>query len=596
MDAPQVRRAPRLVVRVMAFSFAVTVGVLSVSFVVLTWQAQRWLTRAVTESLEQSQRRFAGLQARRSREHLLQAVTLAENPTLKAALDTYNAERATGTPAEQLAPTIGREIDKLQQLLNVAALSVLDVRGQILASAGHLRSAWPVGERLDVAADGGADGGAQAAESIVTRGGIVFLVTTVPMALGDDVIGTFVLADPLDDAYARELVGEAGTDIAVIVGGQVVASSATPAVRDALEQLTIPDSGSLAIGDEVFVVRRLSSVDAARVYALGSVTKSATASKREAASALALSGLGSLLLAALGSTWLAQALARPVGELTSSLARMSAARDLTHALPRSGVSREFDELADTFDLLRAELSKAEDESEDTYLGVIGTLANALDARDPYTAGHSTRVANLSVVIGRQMRLPDDEVESLRLGALLHDIGKIGVSDSVLRKPGRLTDEEFAQIKLHPTLGSRILKPLRILSAQVAIVELHHERPDGRGYPHGLSGAEIPLAASIVHVADAFDAITSARAYRPRRPAAEAMAEILRCAGSDFDPAVVRAIAALPMEVLIRISLDLQPTDGRTGRGLGSIEPFRMRPARPVAAAVAREGGPHARVG
>ena len=592
MFAPQVHRAPRLVFRVMAFSFAVTAGVLSVAFVVLTWQAQRWLTRAVTDSLEQSQRRFAGLQARRSREHLLQAVTLAENPTLKAALDTYNAERASGTPAEQLAPTIGGEIDKLQQLLNVAALSVLDVRGQILASAGRLRSAWPVGERLDVATDGAA----QADESVVTRGGIVFLVTTVPMALGDDVIGAFVVADPLDDAYARELVGEAGTDIAVIVGGQVVASSAPTAVRNALEQLTLPDSGSLTIGDEVFVVRRLSSVDAARVYALGSVTKSATAAKREAASVLALSGLGSLLLAAVGSTWLARALARPVGELTSSLARMSAARDLTQALPRSGVSRELDELADTFDLLRAELSKAEDESEDTYLGVIGTLANALDARDPYTAGHSTRVANLSVVIGRQMRLPDDEVESLRLGALLHDIGKIGVSDSVLRKPGRLTDEEFAQIKLHPTLGSRILKPLRILSAQVAIVELHHERPDGRGYPHGLSGAEIPLAASIVHVADAFDAITSARAYRPRRPAAEAMAEILRCAGSDFDPAVVRAIAALPMDVLIRISLDLQPTDNRSGRGLGTLEPFRMRPARPVAAAVATEGGPHARVG
>jgi len=592
MAVNRVRHAPRLVVRVVAFSFAVTAGVLGVAFVVLTWQAQRWLTHAVTESLEQSQRRFAGLQARREREHLLQAVALAENPTLKAALDTYNAERATGTPAEQLAPTIALETGKLQQLLGVGALSVLDVRGQILASAGPLRSAWPAGERLDVPSDGSA-----AAESIVTRGGTVFLATTVPMALEDDVIGAFVLAEPLDDAYARELVGDAGTDIAVIVGGRVVASSAPAAVRDALGREALPDRGSIALGDEVFVVRRLSSVDGARVYALGSVTESATAARREAAWVLALSGVGSLLLGALGSTWLARTIARPVGNLTSSLARMAAARDLSHALPRSGVSRELDELADTFDVLRAELSQAEAESEDTYLGVIGTLANALDARDPYTAGHSTRVANLSVAIGRQMQLADDAVESLRLGALLHDIGKIGVSDSVLRKPGKLTDEEFAQIKLHPTLGARILKPLRILSEQVAIVELHHERPDGRGYPHGLRGDEIPLAASIVHVADAFDAITSARAYRPRRPAAEAMAEILRCSGTDFNPTVVEAIAALPMETLTKISLDLQPSDARSSRGFGALTPFRMRPAQRTSASVVfGDGGAHARVG
>ena len=152
------------------------------------------------------------------------------------------------------------------------------------------------------------------------------------------------------------------------------------------------------------MVRRLSAVDAASVYALGSVTASARAATSEAGWMLALSGLGSLLLAAAGSWWLARRLARPVGELTSSLARMATARDLTEALPRTGVSREFDELADTFDALRTALSKAEAESEETYLGVIGTLANALDARDPYTAGHSIRVARLSVAIAREMGL------------------------------------------------------------------------------------------------------------------------------------------------------------------------------------------------
>jgi HD-GYP domain-containing protein (c-di-GMP phosphodiesterase class II) len=145
-----------------------------------------------------------------------------------------------------------------------------------------------------------------------------------------------------------------------------------------------------------------------------------------------------------------------------------------------------------------------------------------------------------------MELPDPDLETLRLGALLHDIGKIGVSDAVLRKPTKLTAEEFEQIKLHPTLGARILKPLRFLDAQLAIVELHHERPDGRGYPYGLKGDDIPMFARIVHVADAFDAMTSARAYRHALPVATALGELWRLIGVDFDAQVVQAMAALPI--------------------------------------------------
>jgi putative nucleotidyltransferase with HDIG domain len=225
---------------------------------------------------------------------------------------------------------------------------------------------------------------------------------------------------------------------------------------------------------------------------------------------------------------------------------MAQERDFDRPLPRTGGSRELDTLTATFNDLRTAVSLAEAESEAAYLGVIGALATALDARDPYTAGHSQRVADLSVLIGRQMQLSDADLETLRLGALLHDIGKIGVSDAVLRKPARLTPDEFEQIKLHPTLGARILKPLRFLDAQLPIVELHHERPDGRGYPHGLKGDEIPLFARIVHVADAFDAMTSARAYRAALPVSVAVGELWRLIGADFDAQVVQAMAALPI--------------------------------------------------
>jgi putative nucleotidyltransferase with HDIG domain len=185
---------------------------------------------------------------------------------------------------------------------------------------------------------------------------------------------------------------------------------------------------------------------------------------------------------------------------------------------------------------------AEEQTEAACTGAIRALAAALDARDPYTAGHSERVSVLAVSIGRALNLTADELEVIRLGALLHDIGKIGVPDDVLRKPGALTAHEYEIIKEHPVLGARILRSVPFLARHIPIVELHHERPDGRGYPHGLHGDDIPLAASIVHVADAYDAITSARAYRAARPSGEALRELWRHAGTEFQAEIVGALA------------------------------------------------------
>src|SRR6267142_398290 len=205
-----------------------------------------------------------------------------------------------------------------------------------------------------------------------------------------------------------------------------------------------------------------------------------------------------------------------------------------------------DALTTAFNDLMRGLSAAEAETRSAYLGAIRALAAALDARDPYTAGHSERVGTLSVMMGRMMNLEAGALEVLRLGALLHDIGKIGVADEILRKDGPLTPEEFEQIKRHPALGARILRQVPFRAPHLPIVELHHERPDGRGYPFGLRGEDIPLDARIVHVADAFDAMTSARAYRAARPAAVAFAELERFSGMQFDPTCVEALlAAMP---------------------------------------------------
>jgi putative nucleotidyltransferase with HDIG domain len=231
---------------------------------------------------------------------------------------------------------------------------------------------------------------------------------------------------------------------------------------------------------------------------------------------------------------------------------MTATRTFWRTLKLPGTSRELDSLATAFNDLMRGLMTAEGETRAAYIGAIRALAAALDARDPYTAGHSERVSSYSVMIARELQLPENEVDVIRLGALLHDIGKIGVDDRVLRKPAALTAGEFDQIKRHPELGARILRPVAFFEPHLPIVELHHERPDGKGYPFGLRGSEIPLAARIVHVADAFDAMTSARAYRPAMGAAFALEELQRCAGSDFDYECVIAMGnALPTASSIR---------------------------------------------
>jgi putative nucleotidyltransferase with HDIG domain len=542
--SPRGASSPRLVVKVLGFAFAVIACVILAVFVLFSWQTNVRLTKAVADNMEASQLRFAGIEERLRREHTLQAIALAENPTLKAAVDTYYSERGSGLVLDQLQSTIETELAKLQRMMDVPALSVTDARGTILASAGPGRGDWQPGTRLPVRVE--ADGAP--VDSVVSRNGRPYLSTAVPLVLGRDVIGEFFVASPLDDAYATGLAQEFRADIAVLIDGRVIASSAPDALRRQLEGLSLPLSGSVVLGSDEFVVRRLSAVDTASVYALSSVTAAARAVTSEAGWVLLLAGAGALLLAVGGSWWLARTVAGPIHTLTTSVAWMAKNRDFAQPLPHSGGSRELNTLALTFDELRAAVALAESESEAAYLGVIGALATALDARDPYTAGHSQRVADLSVAIAGQMQLSSADIETLRLGALLHDIGKIGVSDAILRKPGTLTPEEFEQIKLHPTLGARILRPLKFLDAQLAIVELHHERPDGRGYPYGLKGDEIPLFARIVHVADAFDAMTSARAYRTARPVAAAVAELWRLIGVDFDPQVVQAMAALPVAV------------------------------------------------
>lgn len=179
--------------------------------------------------------------------------------------------------------------------------------------------------------------------------------------------------------------------------------------------------------------------------------------------------------------------------------------------------------------------------EEVFLAGVQSVAEALDAKDPYTRGHSVRVAQYSTVIARTMGLDERTVGQIELGGHVHDIGKIGVRESVLHKAGQLTDEEYEHIMTHTVVGWRILSPLlRDSPTALTVVRSHHERWDGRGLPDRLAGTDIPMAARIAAVADTFDAMTSSRPYRPARTFEDAIAEVVGHAGLQFDPEVVDA--------------------------------------------------------
>lgn len=194
--------------------------------------------------------------------------------------------------------------------------------------------------------------------------------------------------------------------------------------------------------------------------------------------------------------------------------------------------------------LEMEIERRTAEAESSFLNLLKTMALMLEARDPYTEGHSRRVAAGSMALAHQLGLGETELEQLEIAGLLHDIGKIGVREDVLKKPGPLTDEEFDHVKIHSTCGERILRPIKQFQPVLAPVRHHHERYNGSGYPDGLEGEAIPLPARILAVADVFDAMTSHRAYRPARPRDWACQQIVAGRHTLFDPDVVEAFLAI----------------------------------------------------
>lgn len=262
-----------------------------------------------------------------------------------------------------------------------------------------------------------------------------------------------------------------------------------------------------------------------------------------------LLALLAVLASVLVSIFAARRITNPLHVLTES-SRALAKGDFSqrvHLWSRT----EIGELAQTFNSMSEELERfvedlkrAAEENRALFMGSIQMLAGAVDEKDPYTRGHSDRVTRYSLLIAKEMNQPSSFLEILQVSAQLHDVGKIGIEDHILKKPGALTEEEFEVMKTHTTKGANILRPVTQLAEMLPGIELHHEALDGRGYPYGLQGEQIPLLARVIAVADTFDALTTNRPYQQAHTPDQALQIIKNLAGKRLDPAAVAALLAV----------------------------------------------------
>ena len=532
------RHPPRLVTRTLGVTFITVAVILSVVFTVLLVDARDRVRAAELEKLQVGERAYSRFETQRQREQAAALAAFGESSALKTALDTYSSETMRPAPGSirdaELNTAVAREVERLATLTSTDIAAALDPAGRVFASGGPAAALLAPGEVAKSLV------GPMASSGVAVLTGGAFRYASTPLRLGDRTVGTLLVGTVLGNDYAHELarLSEAGIIITLLdrVGAGTASDALTRAVVASIGELR----STMNLNGEEYAIRPLLAAGVARIYMLASIDAAARAATRNALVALGTIALWAFVLAAFASLWLARTLTDPINRVSRTIATMTGTRDFSRTLEPTGTSRELDVLAASFNELMGGLTAAETETRAAYLGTIRALAAALDARDPYTAGHSERVSQMSVIIARQLHLPESEVAIIRLGALLHDIGKIGLADDILQKPTPLTPEEFEQIKRHPALGARILRQVSFLEPHLPIVELHHERPDGHGYPFGLRGDEIPLAARIVHVADAYDAMTSARAYRSARPLGAAVAELRLYSGTQFDPECVKA--------------------------------------------------------
>ena len=381
-------------------------------------------------------------------------------------------------------------------------------------------------------------------QGLMTHRKKVFQVASVPIDQGEENIGELSVGETFD-------FSQFNTPAVLIQNGRVLQSSirgiALPDVQAALIRCPGQGECDVRLGGAAYISLPLQSVSLGDGYVLRSLQNvdSATGPVQSVLNRVFMAAsIGIVLAALMCSVVSSQSIVKPITAMICHLRETEGTGLLPEFQRELSSIREVRDLTSSFNLAAGAIREARSSLQRAYVESVGSLANALDARDPYTAGHSHRVSELACATARALGIDAVELDEIRIGALLHDIGKIGISDTVLQKPGRLTDEEFALIRQHPEIGRRILEGVHGFTPYLGAVELHHENWDGTGYPRGLSGDATPLAARIIHVSDAYDAMTTNRTYRPGMSHGEAISILREFSGRHFDPQIVKVFASL----------------------------------------------------
>lgn len=524
----------RFATRTFLSSFIPFAVLLAVSF----WAVRFSVIAAVQDGLRASVRdnevALAREQARneiRGRK-LLQGV--ADNPTLKAGLQLLATERSA---RDQARNTVQDQLSEICDSLSFDFIMVSGAQGQPLAAVVREAGGFAPVSLMSLQPP---------QQGFFSADDRLYEVTSVPISEADAQVATLTVGGRFD-------VSRFGVPAVLVHRGMVIAAQmrdlAPAQIEKALAacapsadcELKIQDQAYLSLplgmtpgaGDDSYVLRSLQNVDAASAPVRAVLRK-----------LFLVAGLMALA-ATLGiSTLSSRSIARPLAGVAAHLRRSAVTGELPEFPESAGGVQEIQDLTQGFNHAAKAVRESRERLTRAYVQFVGSLAQALDARDAYTAGHSRRVSEYSCAIARAMNVSEQDLETIRVGALLHDLGKIGISDLVLQKPGRLTPEENELIRQHPVIGKRILENVQGLEAYLGIVELHHENWDGTGYPHGLRGEQTPLHARIVKVADAYDAMTSDRPYHRGKSHAEAFAVLKSVSGSQMDSSVVAAFALL----------------------------------------------------
>jgi HD-GYP domain-containing protein (c-di-GMP phosphodiesterase class II) len=521
----------RFATRAFLYSFLPFAILLTGTFGILQHLTVSSVRNEVRSSLRETQLSMSRAQARSELQNSRFLRVVGDNAPLKAGLQLMEADSHSADARRTVE-------DQLRDLCNVLGFDFLMASNSGgTPVAGVMRS----GKQL-VALD--VDRAHPPQRGFYTVGAVTYQVTSIPIDQGDENLGALSVGERFDFA-------EFNTPAVLTRYDQVVQSNVPDVLAGEIEQalkkcsqqkecelrlhgqiyLSLPME-SIYFGDG-YLLRSLQNVDAA-VGPVQSVLRNG----------FSIAGLGALLAALILSVVFSRWIAKPLAGVVAHL-RESARTGSLPEFPSSNIAiLEVRQLTDSFNQAAAAIRQAQATLRLAYLEFVGSLASALDARDTYTAGHSQRVSESACAVAQAMQTAELELEQLRVGALLHDVGKIGISDIVLQKAGPLTPEEFALIQQHTTIGRQILEGVHGFQPYLPIVSLHHENWDGSGYPYGLNGAAVPLSARIVHVVDAYDAMTSDRPYRRGMTSAQALETLRRYAGTQFDPDIVEIFVTL----------------------------------------------------